>query len=194
MFVESMLRQFVLSGGKIKRIPEDRWPLPLLGSQSLRTLMQKDARARCGTSSYTRRAQYATAQRLGHSGTDVGSAYYNHAFDGWQSFALENSPLTPKRSILVPLSGLSRSQASDIAKTKGLRALVQRLIPPREQWCPATSSSQSEQKPDPWKSMLRCCCARASRIIGRQALRNFRANLGARSLTSLRLLMTLNAR
>ena len=118
--------------------------------------MKKDVRAFCGTSSFTRKAQYATAQRLGHSGTDVGNAYYNHAFDGWQSFALENSPLAPKRSILVPLSGLSRSQASYIAKSKGLRALVQRLIPPREQWCPATSSSQSAQKPDPWTSMIRC--------------------------------------
>lgn len=136
MFVEFMLRQFVLSGGKIKRIPEDRWPFQLLGGQSLRALMQKDARALCGTSSYTRKAQYATAQRLGHTGTDVGSAYYNHAFDGWQSFALENSPLAPKLPVLAPLSGLSRSQASYIAKSKGTRALVQRLIPPREQWCP----------------------------------------------------------
>lgn len=83
-------------------------------------------------------------------------AWANHAFDGWQSFALENSPLAPKRSILVPLSGLSRSQASYIAKSKGLRALVRRLIPPRDEWCPATSSSQSEQKPDPWTSMIRC--------------------------------------
>lgn len=136
MFVEFMLRQFVLSGGNIKRIPEDRWPFQLLGGQSLRALMQKDARALCGTSSYTRKAQYATAQRLGHTGTDVGSAYYNHAFDGWQSFALENSPLAPKLPVLAPLSGLSRSQASYIAKSKGTRALVQRLIPPREQWCP----------------------------------------------------------
>jgi len=71
MFVESMLRQFVLSGGKIKKIPEDRWPFQLLGGESLRALMEKDARALCGTSSFTRKAQYATAQRLGHSGTDV---------------------------------------------------------------------------------------------------------------------------
>lgn len=156
MFVEFMLRQFVLSGGKIKRIPEDRWPFQLLGGQSLRALMKKDARALCGTSSSTRKAQYATAQRLGHSGTEVGSAYYNHAFDGWQSFALENSPLAPKRSILVPLSGLSSSQASNIAKSKGLRALVERLIPPREQWCPAPSASQTVEKPDPWKSMSHC--------------------------------------
>lgn len=156
MFVEFMLRQFVLTGGKIKRIPEDRWPFQLLGGQSLRALMKKDARALCGTSSCTRKAQYATAQRLGHSGTDVGSAYYNHAFDGWQSFALENSPLAPKLLVLAPLSGLSRSQASYIAKSKGLRALVERLIPPREQWCPAPSGSQAVEKPDPWNSMIHC--------------------------------------
>jgi len=156
MFVESMLRQFVLSGGKIKKIPEDRWPFQLLGGESLRALMEKDARALCGTSSFTRKAQYATAQRLGHSGTDVGSAYYNHAFDGWQSFALENCPLAPQRSILIPLSGLSRSQASSILKAKGPRAFVEQLIPPPEQWRPAPSPSQSVQKPDPWKSMIRC--------------------------------------
>ena len=157
MFVESMLRQFVFAGGKIKEIPKDRWPFQLLGEETLEELLDKDFRTLCGTSSYTRKAQYATAQRLGHSGTDVGSTYYNHAFDGWQSFALENSPLAPKLPILVPLSGLSRSQASKIAKSEGLRKLVQRLIPPHEEWCPAiTSSGPSSSKADPWASLKRC--------------------------------------
>ena len=163
MFVEFMLRQFVLAGGKIKEIPKDRWPFQLLGDEKLEELLNKDFRILYGTSKSTRKAQYATAQRLGHSGTDVGNTYYNHAFDGWQSFALENSPLAPKISILHPLSGLSQSQAYSLAKKHGVRHLVQRLIPPRKQWAPSINSQNSsgslgssESNPDPWVSMMRC--------------------------------------
>jgi hypothetical protein len=157
MFVESMLRQFVFAGGKIEEIPKDRWPFQLLGDETLEELLKKDFRILCGTSLSTRKAQYATSQRLGHSGTNVGSAYYNHAFDGWQSFALENSQLAPKKPILIALSGLSLSQAYDIANKGGERALVQRLVPPLEQWLPAINSSDpTERKDDPWASMIRC--------------------------------------
>jgi hypothetical protein len=163
LFVESMLRQFVLAGGTITEIPKDRWPFQLLGDQTLEELLQKDFRILCGTSKSTRKAQYAAAQRLGHSGTDVGNTYYNHAFDGWQSFVLENSPLTPKLSFLHPLSGLSLSQAYSLAKKQGVRHLVQRLIPPKEQWAPSISSQNSagslgssESNLDPWVSMMRC--------------------------------------
>lgn len=157
MFVEFMLAQFVFAGGKIQEIPKDRWPFQLLGDETLEGVLAKDFRTLCGTSSCTRKAQFATSQRLGHGGTDVGNAYYNHAFDGWQSFALENSPLAPKMPVLAPLSGLSSSQSYAVAERFGLRKLVQRLIPASEEWCPAISfTDPSERKPDPWASMTRC--------------------------------------
>ena len=163
MFVEVMLRQFVLAGGKIKQIPKDRWPFQLLGDEKLEDLLNKDWRILCGTTKSTRKAQYATAQRLGHSGTDVGSTYYNHAFDGWQSFALENSQLAPQKPLLVALSGLSQSQGYKIADDFGVRMLVQRLIPPQAQWASSInfqnssgSLGGSESESNSWASMMHC--------------------------------------
>jgi hypothetical protein len=163
MFVESMLRQFFLAGGTIDAIPKDRWPFQLLGDETVEDLLNKDFRILYGTSKSTRKAQYATAQRLGHSGTDVGCTYYNHAFDGWQSFALENSQLAPQKQFLVLLSGLSQSQAYKIADDFGVRKLVQRLIPPFAQWASSigaqnspASPGSSQSSPDPWASIMRC--------------------------------------
>jgi hypothetical protein len=158
-----MLRQYVLAGGKIDVIPKDRWPFQLLGDETLEDLLNKDWRTRCGTAKSSRKAHYATAQRLGHSGTDVGSTYYNHAFDGWQSFALENSQLAPQKPLLVALSGLSQSQGYKIADDYGVRRLVQRLIPPQAQWAASIDSKvstgsvgPSESNSDPWAAMMRC--------------------------------------